>query len=315
MGMNVWWFAHHKRQAAQEFAANLAASTHPREQLVFIGSGGYSNTNSPNATPVVNNVWHSLDPTLITTQLNDLCTDLKTEALEGFSLLQPEYALARLQTTTPAQAHTLFYAKITAAFTALEHAVMEGKISCYGISSQMLGLPTSDPLFIDLAQLIACAQDASTAAWGRRKRSAFRFIQTPLNLLELGLLHSQNTHAKTYADPVPVTTLELAARAHIGVFAERVLAAHPHNRPPFTFSEAPQNGEKETWDFMTKQLADRIPPAWQGAPLPALALNAVASLPGVVGAAWDTQISTSKHLIYLQKNGDFGDPAQVVGAA
>lgn len=398
-----------------------------REEVVLVTKAGYVQgetlhelrTSPPPETAMFNDhLWHCIHTEFLERQLTASQKRLGVDTLDVFLLHNPEYQLQYLvQNGTPLEAaRERFYDQITEAFTFLEQACKDGRISRYGVSSNTLGMPADFDDFVDLARLSACADTAAQAAWGRRKRSMFRVLQLPFNLLELGALREENTSQKTFEGDKPCTTLELASIRHMAVMANRPLnalmpngqmvrLASPHSeagiRLPAAAEELtevehaliqaadgdwPQelatigyhwqditnqlNGavhteqvcqnylepqavqvadwitekldnpklysmyasaykhfesalkawalemEAEKTTPLTRALTERLPEDWQDAPLQHLALNTVASTPGVTcvvsGLRTPAYVADALHLL---EKGDFKDVAQILGAS
>ncbi len=95
--------------------------------------------------------------------------------------------------------------ELLAALTELEQRVMQGTLQAYGVAAPCVAEPdTRWPLHA----VLAVAQQAAMAAWGRPKRPAIRVLLAPLDVLDLSLLFNANTLHKE----ARVSPLELAAR-------------------------------------------------------------------------------------------------------
>jgi aryl-alcohol dehydrogenase-like predicted oxidoreductase len=407
----------------QVLGAAMGQGAVSREELILVSKGGYiqgQDLASLHAAPLPETavfspqLHHCIHPDFLARQLAQSRARLGVATLDVFLLHNPEYQLQhKVQNGMPLdQARELFYDQITRAFTFLETACKEGLITRYGVSSNTLGMPAHYEDFVDLARLCACADAAAQTAWGRRKRSLFRVIQLPLNLLELGALREANTNQQTFEGPKPATTLELAAVRHMAVMVNRPLNALLPNGQMRRLADAPDDAgtrlaaaaEELTevehsliqaadgvwpqdlptigyhWHDLTNQLngaihtdqvcqsylrpqaaavvdwiADarlkntyasaylhfekclkswalsqeaealsslraelhtRLPQNWHGLPLQQLALNALASTPGVTcvisGLRSPTYVAEA---LELMEKGDFPDAAQVLGAA
>ena len=233
----------------QQLAALFEAHTLQREEVVIISKAGYlqgQNLARWQATPpaevvqLSDQLWHCIHPDFLHDQLEQSRRRLQLTTLDGMLLHNPEYFLEAAhhhQTPLP-EARETFYQRLTAAFTYLEQACREGRLQFYGLSANTLGMPAEHPLHIDLAQVFEAAQAAAQAAWGRRKRPLFRLLQLPFNMLETGAVDCANTTAKTFNGTEPVTTLELATRMHLSVFANRPLNAFTESSP-WRLADAP----------------------------------------------------------------------------
>ncbi len=115
-------------------------------------------------------------------------------------------------------------------FEWLETLVIKGDIQGYGLSSQTFGAPTDMPTRTCLATYAELARTAAQSAWGRKKRSSFKLISAPFNLLETEILTEKSTWEfdKT-GEKQECSTLDLASRMNIGVISQRPLnVLHPH---------------------------------------------------------------------------------------
>lgn len=97
-------------------------------------------------------------------------------AVDAFLIDQPEVHI-------PVIGKAAFMDKLLGAFTALEGAVRDGRIRCYGISSfHCLRAHTAEPLYLSPAALHGLAEKAARAAFGRRDAGHhFRVIPLPFN--------------------------------------------------------------------------------------------------------------------------------------
>jgi|GEM_PF-2262324 len=218
--------------------------------------------------------------------------------------------------------------ELLAAFTAAETAIKQGKMHFYGLTLAGLAAPEDTPQHLNLATVIDAANTGAKAAYGRRKRSMIRTLNTPLNLLELGALrHAAHTAEEIGGTQTKVSLLELAARANIAVTAERPLTAHLPNSPdPIWLIDNAQTSP------LRQELLTRLQPAkntyWANTltPLENMALNLITSLPAVTAATVmpgldygnpDLQTNTKNPLpeilTPLLEQPDFADPAPLVG--
>lgn len=207
-------------------------------------------------------------------------------------------------------------AQLEVAFTAAEEAIKGDHIGFYGLMHAGLVAPKG-AFHVNLADVISCSQRAVQAAYGRRKRAGLKLINAPLNILELGALrlatHTSKSMDGTESD---VSVLELAARGHIGLMAERPLSV--------------DNGQGGWWltdDDHTAplraELLQRLPalPYWHNnaTPLENMCLNAVLSLPGVTSATVMPGVDfgqsdlMDKFLTPLLEQADFADVAPIIG--
>ena len=111
-----------------------------------------------------------------------------------------------------------------------------------------------------------------------------------------------NTQAASFGGKtVPVTCLELAARLHIAVLVDTPLRAglidftQPQTVPP----------------QLAQELMARLPVDWHTTTLPAIALNAMASVPNVIGV--NATGVTLEDILTIQRLGDFADVGKILG--
>jgi hypothetical protein len=100
------------------------------------------------------------------------------DCIDIYLLHNPEYYLK-----TPNSNSDEYYARIKKAFLFLEEKVNLGKIKSYGISSNTFIDPKEDHESTDLEKVMDLVQDIPN--------HHFKYIQFPLNLLELGALERQ----------------------------------------------------------------------------------------------------------------------------
>lgn len=291
-GCNVWLVKHHQAPLVSALGQQIADIS--RDQLILHGAGGFiaAEAGVADAVTVTPAVSHTLNGAVLRQQILDLCEWLGVERLESFMLLQPE-----LHKSAPD-----FTSQLTHALTALEQACADGLIGCYGIQSPAFVLPLEDERCLDLAQVWDCAQNAAQQAWERRKRPLLRLIQLPMSLLQLQALKQVNTQAASFGGKtISVTCLELAARLHIAALADAPLRAgavdftQPQTVPP----------------QLAQELMTRLPTDWHTTTLPAIALNAIASVPNIIGV--NATGATLADMLTIQRLGDFADVGAVLG--
>lgn len=283
-----------------------------REEVVIVTKGGYIQGQNlerfmdtpPEETVMVSDyLWHCIHPAFLKDQINRSMDRMNIDAIDVYLLHNPEYYLdyahaAKMDMTVATEE---YYRRIQEAFVFLEKQVMEGKIGCYGISSNTLVAPKGAPNHTDLARIIECANFAAQEAWGRRKRSAFRVIQLPLNILEPGAIRNINTSAKVIDGDEDVSTLELASRAHLSVLTNRPLNAFPESGGVFRLAEGAINQSvilEETLEQLTDlehEIATILGgwPAFNDESVPNLSLDG----PEVI-----SQIENSVHFDHMDMN-------------
>tara|TARA_R110000868_G_scaffold218576_1_gene468942 strand:+ start:86358 stop:87950 length:1593 start_codon:yes stop_codon:yes gene_type:complete len=211
-----------------------------REEIVIVTKGGYlqgtslleaENAHIEEIVKINDQLWHSIHPTNLERQLKSSLENLNVEHIDCYLLHNPEYfighAISQTEGVLTDDLKNLYYSRIEKAFEFLELKVKEGVIGCYGVSSNTFGVESDQGDHTDLALVFKAATNAAATAWGRKKRSAFRCIEMPFNLLELGALKTENTTAQIIDGEERVSTLELASRMHINVLANRPLNAFP----------------------------------------------------------------------------------------
>lgn len=237
-----------------------------REQVVVISKGGYiqgaslrhAQTNTPEGVVKLNeHLWYSIHPENLKLQLTKSLERLNLESLDGYLLHNPEYILghkAAINGDLTEQDKEEFYAQIEQAFTFLEEQVKEGVISFYGVSSNTFGAAEDQPDHISLSKTFEIASKAAQKAWGRKKRSAFRCVQMPINLMELGALHTENNTAKTFDGDEHVSVLELASRMNLTVLANRPLNAFPLTGGTYRLADASTEISEESINTLVENL-------------------------------------------------------------
>lgn len=308
--------------------ANLFdTGTLKREELVIVTKGGFvrgpllesiKQTPPPDMLFPQPHLGHGLHPALLEQQLTTSRKRLGVETVDFYLLHNPEVQLAHINKEE-------LYEQIKQAFTFLETQAQQGHICYYGVTSNNFGLPQNHPHHINLAEVFVCAQQAAQAAWGRRKRPLFRAIQAPFNLLEQDLAENINTTAKIFDGEENVTTLELATRMHLTVLANRPLNAELPNGLMLRLANSLRTPElmdeklelrQQAVGALLEQLTPNLPQNWQDVPLQQIALNAVASTPGI-----SCTLTGLRHPSYVEdvttiyQKGDFADPAPILGRA
>ena len=115
----------------------------------------------------------------------------------------------------------------------LEELCQKGEIGCYGVSSNTFVVANDDPTFTDLNEGYAAAERAAQRHFGRKKRPAFRVIELPMNLVELGAVKELNHKVKSvsFQPETPAPVLEVAAARHLSVLVNRPLNAFVAGHP------------------------------------------------------------------------------------
>jgi aryl-alcohol dehydrogenase-like predicted oxidoreductase len=140
---------------------------------------------------------HCIHPAFLQKQLDQSLSRLGLERVDVFLLHNPEYYLKK-EGSEPRE----YYNRIKKAFQFLEDKVKEGVIGAYGISSNTFIHRPESHEATNLQTIIEIAQNEN-------KNHHFKYIQFPLNLLELGALerHYENSHLIELAKAHGIKTL------------------------------------------------------------------------------------------------------------
>ncbi len=130
------------------------------------------------------NVYHCIHPDFMRDQLTQSLERLQRASLHGYLIHNPEYYLldALNRGVARTEALDVMFDRIYRAFVALEHAVTEERIECYGISSNSFAKAATDPEFLPYEDLVSLARHAADAAGNSEHH--FTMLQLPINLLE-----------------------------------------------------------------------------------------------------------------------------------
>jgi aryl-alcohol dehydrogenase-like predicted oxidoreductase len=172
----------------------------------------------PDLVPYGKGIEHCIHPEFIADQLDRSLDRLQLETLDALLLHNPEYFLgwAQQQDMALEEVRDEFYERIAKAFKYLEELVQEGKIQCYGISSNTFPAKTDDAAFVSLDRVLAIARDISA-------QHHFRVVQFPMNAYEPGaVVHSNQPDGRSLIDT--------ARHHHLGVLINRPLNAFAGNR-------------------------------------------------------------------------------------
>jgi len=155
-----------------------------------------------------------------------------------------------------------FYDRLNRAFRYLDGAVAAGRIGAYGISSNTCVSPPDDPEATSVTRMF----EASGGRMG--------VLQLPYNLCETGALLERNTPEGTALDAAPARDL--------GVLVNRPLnAILPSGRGLIRLADPPHSGDPRAATLSRGGLEPLLPPELRGESLSRLALDFVASTPGV----------------------------------
>ena len=154
--------------------------------------------------------WHCIHPDWLDDQLTRSLDRLGMDHLDVCLLHNPEYFLsdATKRGEVTDEVRDEFYDRVERAFAWLETQVEAGRIGAYGVSSNTVAQPASDPEATDLSRFVAVAKSAGG------DEHHFAVLQLPLNLME--------SEAAIVGDP---TVLERAHEAGLAVLVNRPLNA------------------------------------------------------------------------------------------
>ncbi len=153
---------------------------------------------------------HCMAPRFLADQLERSRRNLDLETIDVYYVHNPETQLTEI---APSQ----FVERLTAAFAALEDAVKEGKIRCYGVASwNAFRVEPGAQGYMPLEAVLHCAYNAGG------EDHHLRFIQLPFNLA-MPQAWSANNHQLDEKDE-PVSALEFAHRVGIAAVGSGTLA-------------------------------------------------------------------------------------------
>ena len=258
----------------------LAGGSVPRDEVVVVSKIGYvqgpnlqlaaereaAGQPFPEMVKYADGVWHCISPEFLEDQLGRSLDRLGLETVDALLLHNPEYFLsdaAHHPGGRPLEeTRARFYDRLRRAFAYLDRAVQDGRIGAYGVSSNSCVSPADDPEATSVTQM----HDAS----GGR----MAVLQLPYNLFESGALLERNTPEGTALD---------AARARgLGVLVNRPLnAIPPGGRGLIRLADPQRSGDPRAATLIRRALEPHLPPGLGGESLSRLALDFVASTPGV----------------------------------
>ncbi len=164
--------------------------------------------------------WHCIHPEFLEDQLARSLERLGLETLDVCLLHNPEYFLSDAAHSGGDGVESVrdeFYRRLEAAFRFFEERVAAGSLRWYGVSSNTVARPESDPEVTSLARMLAAAR----AAGGPGHH--FGVLQLPMNLFEAGGVLEPN--GPPVSSGVRRTVLELASAEAVGVLVNRPLNA------------------------------------------------------------------------------------------
>jgi aryl-alcohol dehydrogenase-like predicted oxidoreductase len=122
---------------------------------------------------------HSIHPDFLEDQITRSLERLGLESIDAYLLHNPEYYLK-----TEGSTKEEYYRRIKLAFDKMEDLVSRGLIKSYGISSNTLVAPKNDHMSTDLDIVMGAARSVT-------KNHNFKYIQFPMNVIEMGALERQ----------------------------------------------------------------------------------------------------------------------------
>jgi hypothetical protein len=171
-------------------------------------------------------VWHCIHPEFLADQLALSLDRLGLAVLDVCLLHNPEYFLSeavhRGDRDLPALRQT-FYRRLERAFAFFESQIAAGRLQYYGVSSNTVTAPATDPEATSLSRMVEAAESAAKSAGVESHH--FRVLQCPMNLFESGAAFTPNTGASERQ-----TVLDYAREAGIAVLVNRPLNAMPAPR-------------------------------------------------------------------------------------
>ena len=156
--------------------------------------------------------WHCIHPDFLADQLERSLERLGIDTVDVLLLHNPEYYFSDAKTRGEVtdEVRDTFYERVARAFAFCEAMVAEGKLRAYGVSSNTLPQPPSEPEATNLERFWEAALEAGGAD------HHFRVVQLPLNLLE----------SSAVLDPEPgQTAVDRAQRRGLAVLVNRPLNA------------------------------------------------------------------------------------------
>ena len=152
---------------------------------------------------------HCIHPEFLEDCLSTSLERIGVKTLDVYLLHNPEYYLmwAEKNGEDLEESRTILYDRIQKAFKYLQDQVNKGRIRYFGISSNTLGYGSDHPQYVDLSQIIECAEQLP----------GFAVIQTPLNLLETGFMTQPNSG--------DYTAYQIAKISNLGILINRPLNA------------------------------------------------------------------------------------------
>lgn len=198
-----------------------------RNEIVVVTKGGYlqgsnyeiarerleAGSGFPEIVEYGSGLWHCIAPEFLNDQITRSSERLGLRTIDVYLLHNPEYYLgwAAKQGMTLEDARAEYHRRLTNAFIYLETEVEQGRIGCYGISSNSFPHGASEFDFTSLEEAIKIAERISLI-------HNFAVIQFPANLHEAGFVKERNQSGNR-------TLMDLAREKNLGVLINRPLNA------------------------------------------------------------------------------------------
>jgi aryl-alcohol dehydrogenase-like predicted oxidoreductase len=140
---------------------------------------------------------HSIHPDFIEDQITRSLERLGLESIDSYLLHNPEYYLK-----TEGSTKEEYYRRIKLAFDKMEDLVSRGLIKSYGISSNTFVDPKDEHESTDLDIVMGAARSVT-------KNHHFKYIQFPMNVIEMGALERQyeGSHLIEHAKSLGLETI------------------------------------------------------------------------------------------------------------
>ena len=226
----------------------------------------------PERVPTPYGFFHCIHPHFLADAISRSLRRLRVERLDVFLLHNPEHFLTTQLGPRPKAdpaVRAQFGERVQAAFAHLEAEVKAGRVAGYGVSSNHLGRPATDPVAVTVDEMLALARGVTSSP-------AFTTVECPLNLLE--------RDAALPHPPEKASLLDTAAAAGLAVLTNRPINAMRGTLVPLRDGRAVDarteiylNALRRALDAAGYERFDRVP-GWSMAHT---ALDLVRSLPGV----------------------------------
>lgn len=206
----------------------VSTATVVRDEMVLVSKVGYVQGKNlkivqdreankdpyPDVVKYMEGCWHCIHPTFIHDQLQLSLSRLDVSTVDVYLLHNPEYffteALHRPNKVHLTELRSEFYSRIRKAFKQLEQEVKEGKIQCYGVSSNTFGKPEDDPEMTSVSEMLRVAREVALELYKDADKHHFSVVQLPFNLFESGpalLKNNVNKSALAFCDEHDIAVL------------------------------------------------------------------------------------------------------------